>query len=62
MNNLTETLAEVYGMNKGQTVEFTSGTTVTKIKANAFEVTDRNGKVYSSLSRDHAAMIANKGE
>lgn len=62
MNNLRETLQVIYTMNKGQTVEFASGAIVTRIKANSYQVTDRNNKSYSSLNRDHAAMIANKGE
>lgn len=62
MNTLTETLAVVYTMHVGQTVEFASGAIVERTRRNSFKVTDKHGKVYSSLNRDHAAMIANKGE
>lgn len=59
--DLMAVLAEVYEMRSGATVEFASGATVAKSGRN-FQVTDRNGKIYSSLGRDHAAMIANAGE
>ena len=62
MNNLMQVLEVVYTMQVGQTVEFTSGATLVRSKRNAYQVTDKNGKVYGSLNKDHAAMIANKGE
>lgn len=62
MSNLTETLEVVYTMSIGQTVAFTSGAVLVRTKRNAFQVTDKHGKTYGSLGKDHAAMIANKGE
>lgn len=62
MSNLMETLEVVYTMGIGQTIEFTSGAVLVRTKKNAFQVTDKNGKTYSSLNKDHAAMIANAGE
>lgn len=62
MNKLTQTLATVYAMHIGQTVEFTSGAIVERVRRASFKVTDKHGKVYSSLNKDHAAMIAHKGE
>lgn len=59
--DLMDVLAEVYAMRAGAVVEFVSGATVAKI-GRTFQVTDKHGKVYSSLGRDHAAMIANAGE
>lgn len=59
--DLMDVLAEVYEMRAGAVVEFVSGATVAKI-GRTFQVTDKHGKVYSSLGRDHAAMIANAGE
>ena len=60
MSSLTQTLQVVYTMNIGQTIEFTSGAIVERIKRSSFKVTDKNGKTYSSLNKDHAAMIAHK--
>lgn len=59
--DLMDVLAEVYAMRAGAVVEFVSGATVEKI-GRSFKVTDKHGKVYSALGRDHAAMIANAGE
>lgn len=61
MSTLEQVLAEVYAMKSGHTVAFVSGATVEKI-GRTFRVTDKHGKVYSALNRDHAAMIANRGE
>jgi hypothetical protein len=62
MNEMMQVLETVYRMKKGATVQFTSGASVECVKRNDFRVTDKNGKTYSSLNKDHAAMIAYKGE
>lgn len=61
MQDMMQVLETVYRMRKGETVEFISGAVVECVKRNDFRVTDKDGKTYSSLNRDHAAMIARKG-
>ncbi len=51
----------VRAMSIGQTVKFESGAVLVRNKR-SYQVTDINGKVYSSLNKNMAAMIAIKGE
>lgn len=61
--SITDYMTTIRRLKKGKAVEFTTGVTVEHNAVRpGYHVTDKHGKTYSSLSIDHATMIAMKGE
>lgn len=52
----------ILGKMKAKQIAELDDVTITKLGRDAFHVTDKNGKTYRSLGKDHAAMIATRGE
>lgn len=59
--DINAVLRAVGAIKAGEVRTFESGATVEKLSRNDYRVTDKAGKVYVSLSKDHAALIAYKG-